>query len=62
MYVNDMPIPSYNASQSLYADDTGKPALLVRYQESYLSELQRWLREWRIAINVSKSFTMFARA
>jgi len=37
--------------------------LLVSYLESYLKELQRWLREWRIAINVSKSTTIiFVRA
>jgi hypothetical protein len=49
---------------ALYADDTviiatsRKPTLLVRYLESYLSDLQRWLNEWRIAINVSKSSAM----
>ena len=41
---------------ALYADDTAitatsrKPTLLVSYLESYLSDLQRWLNEWRIAI------------
>jgi hypothetical protein len=29
--------------------------MLVSYLESYLNDLQRWLSEWRIAINVSKS-------
>ena len=32
-----------------------KPTLLVSYLESYFNDLQRWLSEWRIAINVSKS-------
>jgi len=40
-----------------------KPTLLVIYLESYLNDLQRWLSEWRIAINVSKSTAIiFARA
>jgi len=52
-----------------YADDTAiiatshKPTLLVSYLESYLKDLQRWLSEWRIAINVSKSTAIiFERA
>jgi hypothetical protein len=54
---------------SLYVNDTAiiatsrKPTLLVSYLESYLNDLQRWLSEWRIAINVSKSSAIiFARA
>jgi hypothetical protein len=40
-----------------------KPTLLANHLESYLSVLERWLREWRLAINVSKSTAMiFARA
>jgi hypothetical protein len=40
-----------------------QPALLVKHLETYLSDLEQWLREWRIAINVSKSTTMlFAKA
>jgi hypothetical protein len=35
-----------------------KPVLLVIYLELYLSDLQRWLREWRIAIIVSKNNAM----
>jgi hypothetical protein len=31
------------------------PSLLVGYLEAYLVRLERWLRDWRIAINVSKS-------
>jgi hypothetical protein len=69
LYVNDMPTPSHHVELALYADDTAiiatsrKPTLLVSYLESYLNNLQRWLSEWRIAINVSKSSAMiFARA
>jgi len=37
--------------------------MLVSYLESYLNDLKRWLSEWRIAINVSKSTAIFfARA
>jgi len=61
LYVNDTPLPSHHVELALYADDTAiiatscKPTLLVSYLESYLNDLQRWLSEWRIAINVSKS-------
>jgi hypothetical protein len=64
-----MPSPSRHVELSLYAEDTaiiatsGKPTLLVSYPESYLNDLQRWLSEWRIVINVSKSTAIiFARA
>jgi len=69
LYVNEMPSPSYHVELAFYADDTAiiatsrKPALLVSYLESYLNDLQRWLSEWRIAINLSKSTAIiFARA
>jgi len=69
LYVNDMPSPSHHVELALYADDTAiiatprKPTLFVSYLESYLNDLQRWLSEWRIAINVSKSTAIiFARA
>jgi len=64
-----MPPPSHHVELALYADDTAitaasrKPTLLVSYLGSYLNDLQRWLSEWRIAINVSKSTAIhFARA
>jgi hypothetical protein len=42
---------------------SSKSALLVRYLETLLSDLGRWLREWRNVINVSKSNAMlFAKA
>jgi len=64
LYVNDMTSPSRHVELALYADDTAiiatprQLALLVKYLETYLSDLERWLSEWRIAINVSKSSTM----
>jgi hypothetical protein len=40
-----------------------QPVLLVKYQETYLSDLERWLREWRFVIYVLKSTVMlFAKA
>ena len=69
LYVNDMTKPSHHVDLSIYADDTAiistsrTPVLLVSYLQSYLSHLERWLNEWRIAINVSKSSVIiFARA
>jgi len=68
LYVNDMPLPSRHVELALYAEDTTviatsfQPTLLVKYLETYLSSLERWLSEWRIAINVSKSSTiLFAK-
>jgi len=69
LYVNDMPPHSHHFGLALYADDTAiiatsrKPTLLVSYLESYLNDLQRWLSDGRIAINVTKSTAiMFASA
>ena len=69
LYVNDMPSPSHHVELVLYTDDTAiiatssKPTLLVSYLESYLNDLQRWLSEWRIAINVFKiTAIIFGRA
>ena len=69
LYVIGMPSPSHHVELALYADDTAviatsrKPTLLASYLESYLNDLQRWLSEWRIAINISKSSAIiFARA
>jgi hypothetical protein len=68
LYVNDKPSPSHHVELALYANDTAitatsrKPTLLVSYLETYLNDLQRWLTEWRIAINVSESTAIiFAR-
>jgi hypothetical protein len=59
-----MPSPSRHVELAIYVDDTGviatsrQPALLVKYFDTYLSELERWLSEWRMAINVSKNSAM----
>ena len=63
LYVSDMPVP-HNVELALNAETavlttSRKPALLVSYLESYLADLELWLRKWRIAINVSKSMAMF---
>jgi hypothetical protein len=61
LYVNDMPTPSRQVELAQYADDTvlaatfSSPSLLVGYLEAYLGRLEHWLRDWRVAINVSKS-------
>ena len=69
IYINDMSSPSHYVELALCADDTAiittsrNPTLLVSYLESYVNELQRWLSEWRIAINVSKATAIiFVRA
>jgi len=61
--------PSHHVELALYADDTAiratyrKPTLLVSYLELYLNDLQRWLSECKIAINVCNSTSIiFVRA
>jgi hypothetical protein len=64
LYINDMLSPSRHVELVLNADDTAvictsrQSALLVKHLETYLTDLKRWLSEWRIAINVSKSSAM----
>jgi hypothetical protein len=61
LYVNDIPTLSRHVELAQYVDDTAllatsrSPSLLVVYLEAYFGRLERWLRDWRIAINVSKS-------
>jgi hypothetical protein len=69
LYVNELPVSSHHVQLVLYADDTAiiatsrKSTLLIKYLETYLSDLEPWVRERRIAINVSKSNAMlFAKA
>lgn len=64
-----MASPSRHVELVPYANDTAvvatscQPALLFKYLETYLSDLERWLREWRLSINVSNSSAMlFAKA
>ena len=47
-------IPSHHIEFSLYS--SRKPALSATW--SHLSDLERWLREWTLVINVSKSTAM----
>lgn len=61
--------PSHHVELALCADDTAviatsrQPALLVKCLETYHSDLELWLSEWRIAITLSKSTAMhFAKA
>jgi hypothetical protein len=68
LYVNDIPTPSRHVELAQYTDDTAlaatsrSPSLLVTYLEDYLGRLERWLRDWRIAINVSKSTAVLFKA
>jgi len=62
LYINDIS-PSHHADYTAVIASSRKPTLLVSYLESYLNGLQRWLSEWRIAMNVSKSSAIiFARS
>jgi hypothetical protein len=64
LYVNDIPVSSHHVQLAMYADGTAiiatprKSSLHIRYLETYLSVLERWLKEWGIAINVSKGIVM----
>jgi hypothetical protein len=67
--VNDIPTPSRHVELAQCADDMAliatsrDPSLLVGYLEAYLGRLELWLRNWRIAINVSNSTAvLFAKA
>ena len=52
------PLPTH---QSTLSPNHRSP--IVSYPQAYLSHLERWLTEWRIAIKVSKSTVIiFARA
>jgi hypothetical protein len=61
MYKKDISTPSRHVDIVLYAADSAlistcrSPSLYVSYLETYLGRLENWLRDWRIAINVSKS-------
>jgi hypothetical protein len=64
LYVTDIHTPSCQTELAEYTDDTAliatfhSPSLFVSYLETYLSRLEHWLRDWRIAINISKSTTL----
>jgi hypothetical protein len=64
LYVNDILTPSRHVELAQYADVTDlvatsrNPSLLVGYLDAYLGRLERWLRDWKIAINVSRSIAV----
>jgi len=65
LYMTDMPKLSRQVELALYAVDTAfivtfhQPTLLVSCLQTYLSKCDRCLRDWRIAISVSKSTAVF---
>jgi hypothetical protein len=69
LYVIVIPTPSRHVELGQDADGTAvvatsrDPFLLVGYLEAYLGRLELWIRDWRIAIKVSKSaVVLFAKA
>lgn len=65
LYMTDMPKLSCEVELAVCAVDTAfivmfhQPMLLVNYLQIYLSKFDRCLRDWRIAICVSKSTVVF---
>jgi len=65
LYVTDMPNLSREVDLALCAVDTAfivtfhQPMLLVNYLQTCLSKFDHCLRDWRIAISVSKSTAVF---
>ena len=63
-YVNDILTLCRHIELAQYDDDTalvatsGSMNVFIMYLETYLIALERWLREWRIVINVDKSMAM----
>jgi hypothetical protein len=69
VYVNGIPTSSRHVELAQYTDYTAliatssSPSLVVDYLEACLGRLLLWLRDWRLAINVSKSTAvLFAKA
>jgi len=64
--VNDMPSHSHQVELAPCADKmtmSRQPALFDNFLTSYLRDLERWMREWGISINVSKrTAILFAKA
>ena len=60
LYMNDIPTFSRHIELVQYTDNTAlvvtlkQLAFLVRYLETHLADVEIWLRDWRIAINVVK--------
>jgi hypothetical protein len=66
LYVNNIPTPSCHVEFVQYADDrtlvatSCSPSILVGYLEAYLGRLKRWLRDQRLAINISNSIAVLS--
>jgi hypothetical protein len=56
--VNDIPTPSRHVDDTAFVATSLSPSLLVGYLELYHGTLELCLRDWRIAINVSKDTAM----
>jgi hypothetical protein len=60
LYVLGISSPFRHVELALYVSDTAviatppQPTLLVKNLETYISDIEQWLRKWRIAISVSK--------
>jgi hypothetical protein len=56
LHVNDIPTPSRHVGLAQYAEDMAlvatshTPSLFVSFLEVYRGRLERWLRDWRIAV------------
>lgn len=67
LYVSDMPMPSHHFKLALYTDymaimaASHKPAQLVSYLESYLTDLEQQVKEWRIPIVSKGPAMLFAK-
>jgi hypothetical protein len=65
LIVNEIPTPSSHVKIAQYADDTAlvatsrNPSLIVGYLDACFGRLERWLRDCRIAINISRSTAVF---
>jgi hypothetical protein len=69
LYVNEIPTRSRHVELAQYAEYTAvvftssDPSVLVGCLEAFLGRLELWLRNWRIATNVSKTTAvLFAKA
>jgi hypothetical protein len=61
LYLNDILIPSRHVdiAQYVLVATSRCPSQPASYLYAYLGRLELWLGDWRIAINVSKSTTVF---
>jgi len=63
----DICSPSLHVELALYVSDTAviatprQATLLVKYLETYISDLEQWLGRWRITINISRAPRLFSK-